>query len=191
MVKKLTREDAWALLTEYTETAALRRHALTVEAVMRHFARLAGEDEDIWGAAGLLHDLDWEKFPDKHCVKAAEIMRARGIDELYIRAMQSHAWGLCTDVRPESAMEKTLFTIDELTGLIYALCLMRPSRSVLNLEVKSVKKKFKDKSFAAGVNCDLIRQGCEMLGMTLDDIIRETIAGMREAAPAIGLQGTL
>lgn len=167
------------------------RHALTVEAVMRHFARLAGEDEDIWGAAGLLHDLDWEKFPDKHCVKAAEIMRARGIDELYIRAMQSHAWGLCTDVRPESAMEKTLFTIDELTGLIYALCLMRPSRSVLDLEVKSVKKKFKDKSFAAGVNRDLIRQGCEMLGMTLDDVIRETIAGMREAAPAIGLQGTL
>lgn len=159
MVKKLTREDAWALLTEYTETAALRRHALTVEAVMRHFARLAGEDEDIWGAAGLLHDLDWEKFPDKHCVKAAEIMRARGIDEL--------------------------------TGLIYALCLMRPSRSVLDLEVKSVKKKFKDKSFAAGVNRDLIRQGCEMLGMTLDDVIRETIAGMREAAPAIGLQGTL
>lgn len=95
MVKKLAREEAWALLTEYTETAALRRHALTVEAVMRHFARLAGEDEDIWGAAGLLHDLDWEKFPDKHCVKAAEIMRARGIDELYIRAMQSHAWGLC------------------------------------------------------------------------------------------------
>lgn len=159
MVKKLTREDAWALLTEYTETAALRRHALTVEAVMRHFARLAGEDEDIWGAAGLLHDLDWEKFPDKHCVKAAEIMRARGIDEL--------------------------------TGFIYALCLMRPSRSVLDLEVKSVKKKFKDKSFAAGVNRDLIRQGCEMIGMTLDDVIRETIAGMREAAPAIGLQGTL
>lgn len=167
------------------------RRALTMEAVMRHFARLAEEDEDIWGAAGLLHDLDWEKFPDKHCVKAAEIMRARGIDELYIRAMQSHAWGLCTDVRPESAMEKTLFTIDELTGLIYALCLMRPSRSVLDLEVKSVKKKFKDKSFAAGVNRDLIRQGCEMLGMTLDDVIRETIAGMREAAPAIGLQGTL
>lgn len=174
MVKKLTREDAWALLTEYTETAALRRHALTVEAVMRHFARLAGEDEDIWGAAGLLHDLDWEKFPGEHCAKAAEIMRARGIDELYIRAM-----------------EKTLFTIDELTGLIYALCLMRPSRSVLDLEVKSVKKKFKDKSFAAGVNRDLIRQGCEMLGMTLDDVIRETIAGMREAAPAIGLQRTL
>lgn len=159
MVKKLAREEAWALLTEYTETAALRRHALTVEAVMRHFARLAGEDEDIWGAAGLLHDLDWGKFPDKHCAKAAEIMRARGIDEL--------------------------------TGLIYALCLMRPSRSVLDLEVKSVKKKFKDKSFAAGVNRDLIRQGCEMLGMTLDDVIRETIAGMREAAPAIGLQGTL
>ncbi len=191
MVQKITRDEAWKLLTEYTETASLRCHALTVEAVMRHFARLRGEDEDVWGAAGLLHDLDWEKFPKEHCRKAAEIMKSRGIDEVYIRAMQAHAYGLCTDVKPESAMEKTLFTVDELTGLIHALCLMRPSRSVLDLEVKSVKKKFKDKSFAAGVNRALIRQGCEMLGLPLDDVIRETIEGMKEAADAIGLRGNL
>lgn len=191
MFQKLSRGDAWKLLTEYTDTASLRCHALTVEAVMRHFARIRGEDEEVWGAAGLLHDLDWEKFPQEHCRKAAEIMRSRGIDEVYIRAMQAHAYGLCTDVKPESAMEKTLFTIDELTGLIHALCLMRPSRSVLDLEVKSVKKKFKDKSFAAGVNRTLIKEGCDMLGMPLDDVIRETIEGMKEAADAIGLRGRL
>lgn len=191
MFQKLSRGDAWKLLTEYTDTASLRCHALTVEAVMRHFARIRGEDEDIWGAAGLLHDLDWEKFPKEHCWKAAEIMRSRGIDEVYIRAMQAHAYGLCTDVKPESAMEKTLFTIDELTGLIHALCLMRPSKSVLDLEVKSVKKKFKDKSFAAGVNRTLIKEGSDMLGMPLDDVIRETIEGMKEAADAIGLRGRL
>lgn len=191
MFQKLSRGDAWKLLTEYTDTASLRCHALTVEAVMRHFARIRGEDEEVWGAAGLLHDLDWEKFPKEHCRKAAEIMRSRGIDEVYIRAMQAHAYGLCTDVKPESAMEKTLFTVDELTGLIHALCLMRPSKSVLDLEVKSVKKKFKDKSFAAGVNRTLIKEGCDMLGMPLDDVIRETIEGMKEAADAIGLQGRL
>lgn len=191
MFQKLSRGDAWKLLTEYTDTASLRCHALTVEAVMRHFARIRGEDEEVWGAAGLLHDLDWEKFPKEHCRKAAEIMRSRGIDEVYIRAMQAHAYGLCTDMKPESAMEKTLFTIDELTGLIHALCLMRPSKSVLDLEVKSVKKKFKDKSFAAGVNRTLIKEGCDMLGMPLDDVIRETIEGMKEAADAIGLRGRL
>lgn len=191
MFQKLSRGDAWKLLTEYTDTASLRCHALTVEAVMRHFARIRGEDEEVWGAAGLLHDLDWEKFPKEHCRKAAEIMRSRGIDEVYIRAMQAHAYGLCTDVKPESAMEKTLFTVDELTGLIHALCLMRPSKSVLDLEVKSVKKKFKDKSFAAGVNRTLIKEGCDMLGMPLDDVIRETIEGMKEAADAIGLRGRL
>lgn len=191
MFQKLSRGDAWKLLTEYTDTASLRCHALTVEAVMRHFARICGEDEEVWGAAGLLHDLDWEKFPKEHCRKAAEIMRSRGIDEVYIRAMQAHAYGLCTDVKPESAMEKTLFTIDELTGLIHALCLMRPSKSVLDLEVKSVKKKFKDKSFAAGVNRTLIKEGSDMLGMPLDDVIRETIEGMKEAADAIGLRGRL
>lgn len=191
MEKKLSREEAWELLTEYTKTPALRKHALAVEAAMRHFARLYGEDEEIWGAAGLLHDLDYEKFPEEHCHKAEEIMREHGLDETYIRAMNCHAYGICTDVEPESNMEKALFTVDELTGLINALCLMRPSKSVLDLEVKSVKKKFKDKSFAAGVNRDTVRRGCEMLGMELDTVIQETIEGMKEKAQEIGLKGNL
>lgn len=191
MEQTLKREEAWELLTEYTKTPALRKHALAVEAVMRHFARLRGEEEEIWGIAGLLHDLDYEKFPTEHCKKAEEIMKEHGIDDIYIRAMNCHAYGICTDVKPESQMEKVLFTIDELTGLINALCLMRPSRSVLDLEVKSVKKKFKDKSFASGVNRDVVRSGCEMLGMELDEVIQETIAGMKEKAQEIGLKGTL
>lgn len=191
MEQTLKREEAWELLTEYTKTPALRKHALAVEAVMRHFARLRGEEEEMWGIAGLLHDLDYEKFPTEHCKKAEEIMKEHGIDDIYIRAMNCHAYGICTDVKPESQMEKVLFTIDELTGLINALCLMRPSRSVLDLEVKSVKKKFKDKSFASGVNRDVVRSGCEMLGMELDEVIRETIAGMKENAQEIGLKGTL
>lgn len=191
MEQTLKREEAWELLTEYTKTPALRKHALAVEAVMRHFARLRGEEEEMWGIAGLLHDLDYEKFPTEHCKKAEEIMKEHGIGDIYIRAMNCHAYGICTDVKPESQMEKVLFTIDELTGLINALCLMRPSKSVLDLEVKSVKKKFKDKSFASGVNRDVVRSGCEMLGMELDEVIRETIAGMKENAQEIGLKGTL
>ena len=191
MEQKLTRDEAWELLTAYTKTPALRRHALAVEAVMRHFAALAGEDAEVWGAAGLLHDLDYEQFPQQHCQKVEEILRARGVDEVYIRAVNSHGYGICTDVAPESRMERTLYTVDELTGLISALCLMRPSRSVLDLEVKSVKKKFKDRTFAAGVNRDTIRSGCALLGMELDDVIRETIAGMRERAQDLGLKGAL
>lgn len=191
MEKKLSREDAWKLLTDYTKTPALQTHALAVEAVMRHFARLNGEDEEVWGAAGLLHDLDYEQFPEEHCKKAVEIMREHDIDEFYIRAMSCHGYGICTDTKPESQLEKVLYTIDELTGLINAACLMRPSKSVLDLEVKSVKKKFKDKRFAAGVDRDVIRKGCEMLGMELDDVIRETIEGMKEKAEEIGLKGNL
>lgn len=191
MEKKLLREEAWELLTEYTKTPALQKHALSVEAAMIYFARLDGEDEEVWGVAGLLHDLDYEKFPEEHCHKAEEIMRERGIDEFYIRAMNCHGYGICTEIKPESKMEKVLYTIDELTGLINALCLMRPSKSVLDLEVKSVKKKFKDRSFAAGVNRDTIRSGCEMLGMELDEVIRETIEGMKEKALEIGLKGSL
>lgn len=191
MNKKLSREEAWELLKEYTKTPALRVHALAVEAVMRHFAKLNGEDEEVWGVAGLLHDLDYEKFPEEHCQKSEEIMREHGIDDFYIHAVNSHAYGICTDVKPESGLEKVLYTIDELTGLIYAACLMRPSKSVLDLEVKSIKKKFKDKSFAAGVNRDTIRNGCDMLGMELTDVIQETIEGMKEVASEIGLKGNL
>lgn len=191
MERKMSREEAWELLTEYTKIPALRKHALAVEAVMCHFARLNGEDEEVWGVAGLLHDLDYEKFPEEHCKKAEEIMREHGIDNVYIRAMNCHAYGICTNTKPESKMEQVLFTIDELTGLINALCLMRPSKSVLDLEMKSVKKKFKDRSFAAGVNRDVVKNGCEMLGVELDYIIRETIEGMKEKAAEIGLKGNL
>lgn len=190
-MEKLSRDDAWKLLTEYTRTPALQTHALAVEAVMRRFARQNGEDEEVWGVSGLLHDLDYEQFPDEHCKKAEEIMRERGIDETYIRAMSCHGYGICTDTKPESQMEKVLFTIDELTGLIHATCLMRPSKSVLDLEVKSVKKKFKDKRFAAGVDRDIIRKGCEMLGLELDEVILQTIEGMKENAEEIGLKGNL
>ena len=191
MNKKLSREEAWELLTEYTQSPSLRKHALAVEATMRYFAKMDGEDEEVWGCVGLIHDLDYEKFPDEHCKKSEEIMRERGIDEFYIRAVSSHGYGICTDVKPESKMEKILFTTDELTGLINALCLMRPSKSILDLEVKSVTKKFKDKSFAAGVNREIIKSGCEMLGMKLEDIIRSTIEGMKEKAFEIGLKGSL
>lgn len=191
MDKKLSRGEAWELLCEYTKTPALRKHALAVESVMAHFAGLDGEDEEVWGVTGLLHDLDYEKFPEEHCKKAEKIMREQNIDEVYIRAMNCHGYGICTDVKPESKMEMVLYTVDELTGLINALCLMRPSKSVLDLEVKSVKKKFKDKSFASGVNRDVIRSGCEMLGMELDQVIRETIEGMKEKATEIGLKGNL
>ncbi|RBP61059.1 putative nucleotidyltransferase with HDIG domain [Alkalibaculum bacchi] len=191
MKKKMSRDEAWKLLTDYNKTLALRNHAMAVEAVMVHFARLSGEDEEVWGVTGLLHDLDYEQYPEEHCHKSEEIMREHGIDEEYIRAMNCHGYGICTDVKPESMMGKTLFTIDELTGLINALCLMRPSKSVLDLEVKSVKKKFKDKSFASGVNREVIRNGCEMLGMELDEVIRETIEGMKEKAQDIGLKGNL
>lgn len=191
MEKKLERKAAWELLTEYTKTPALLSHAQAVEAIMRHFARLNGEDEEVWGVAGLLHDLDYEKYPQEHCKKAEEIMRERGIDEVYIRAMSCHGYGLCTDVKPESPMEKTLYTVDELAGLINAACLVRPSRSVLDLEVKSLKKKFKDKAFAAGVNREVIKKGCEMLSMDMDDVMREAIEGMKERADEIGLRGTL
>lgn len=190
-MNKLSKEDAWNLLTAYTETPALQKHALSVVAAMEHFAGLAGEDPEVWWVAGLLHDLDYEKFPEEHCRKARQIMEDKGIDPLYIRAMLCHGYGICTDTKPESPMEKTLYTIDELTGLIHAACLVRPSKSILDLEVKSVKKKFKDKAFAAGVNRDVIRSGCEMLGQPLDDVIRETIAGMKAHAEEIGLKGNL
>ena len=191
MEKDLSREEAWELLSEYTKTPALRRHALAVEAVMRHFAKLEGQEEELWGIAGLLHDLDYEKFPEEHCRKAAEIMKERGIGDLYIRAVCSHGYGICSDVKPESRMEKVLYTVDELTGLINALCLMRPSKSVLDLEVKSLKKKFKDKSFAAGVDRGTILKGCEMLDVPLEEVMKETIEGMKTRAKEIGLQGNL
>lgn len=191
MGKMLTRQEAWDLLTKYTKTPSLQKHALAVEAVMKYFAKLNNEDVEKWGVVGLLHDLDYEQFPEEHCHKVVEIMQEEEIDDFYIHAVCSHGYGICSDVKPEHIMEKVLFTIDELTGLINALCLMRPSKSVLDLEVKSVKKKFKDKSFASGVNRQIVKDGCEMLGMSLDEVIKETIEGMKTEAEAIGLKGNL
>ena len=191
MGKKLTREEAWKLLTKYTKSPALLTHAQTVESVMRHFAVLYGEDADKWGIVGLLHDLDYEKYPEEHCKKAAEIMKAENIDDEYIHAVCSHGYGICSDIEPANKMEKVLYTVDELSGLITAACLVRPSKSVLDINVKSVKKKFKQPSFAAGVNRDVIKKGCELLESDLDTVIKETILGMRENAEKIGLKGNL
>ncbi len=189
MEKLPTREEAWALLTQYIQGETLRRHVLTVEGVMRHFARKFNENEDEWGIIGLLHDLDFELYPDQHCVKVREILESHGFHEDFIHAVVSHGYGICVDVAPETNAEKVLYTIDELTGLVYAAAIMRPSKSVLDLEVKSVKKKFKTPAFAANVNRAVISAGAERLGLPLDEIIEETILGMREIADQIGLAG--
>lgn len=186
-----TRTDAYELLKQYNDSDSLIKHGLTVEAVMRHFAELFNEDIEKWGIIGLTHDIDYEKYPDEHCIKAKEILEKNNWPEAYIHAIQSHGWGLCCDIEPIEKMEKVLYTIDELTGLIAATCFLRPSKSVLDLEVKSVKKKWKQKGFAAGVNRDVIETGAEKLGMPLDTIIEETIKGMQKAAEIIGLKGEL
>lgn len=186
-----TREQAWELLCEYNSSESLRRHARMVEAVMRYFAREMGEDADKWGVIGLLHDLDYEKYPDQHCAKSAEILRGRDIDPDYIHAVVSHGWGLCSDVEPTCPMEKVLYATDELTGLIHAAAIMRPSKSVLDLEPKSVKKKFKDKKFAAGVNRSVIEKGAEMLGTSVDELISNCILALREHADEVDLRGNL
>ena len=188
---KPTRDEAYQLLCKYNDSPALITHGLTVEGVMRHFAHLLGEDEEKWGTIGLMHDIDYQMFPDQHCIKAKEILTKYGVDDEYIHAIMSHGYGMCCDVKPEHVMEKVLYTIDELTGLITACAIMRPSRSVLDLELKSVKKKYKDRRFAAGVNREVIEQGAAMLNMDLDYVITETISGMREVAEVIGLKGEL
>ena len=184
-----TREDAWRLLTEYNKSESLIKHALAVEGVMRYMARKRGEDEDKWGIIGLIHDLDYEQFPDQHCRKTEEILRENNWPEDYVHAVISHGWGICADVKPESEMEKVLYTIDELTGLVVTTALVRPSKSVLDVKAKSVKKKWKDKRFAAGVDRSIIEKGAEMLGVEVSDLITDTIAGMQEVAEEIGLKG--
>lgn len=184
-----TRENALALFKEYNQSESLLKHALAVEGVMRHFARKRGQDEEQWGIIGLIHDLDYEQFPDQHCVKTADILRDHDWPESYIRAVVSHGWGICTDVRPESELEKVLYAVDELTGLVTTTALVRPSKSVMDLTAKSVKKKWKDKRFAAGVDRSIIDRGAEMLGLDRTELITETIMGMREVAEEIGLKG--
>jgi len=184
-----TREEAYQLLTEYNKSDSLIKHALAVEGVMRYFARKRGEDEEKWGIIGLVHDLDYEQFPEEHCHKSEEILKEKDWPEEYIRAVVSHGWGLCTEVEPQTELEKVLYTIDELTGLVVTTALVRPSKSVMDVKVKSVKKKWKDKRFAAGVDRSIILKGAEMLGMDISDVIADTLAGMQEVAEAIGLKG--
>lgn len=185
------REMALELFKEYNKNESLLKHALAVEAVMRHFADTYGEDKDKWGIIGLIHDIDYEMYPEEHCIKAREILKERNWPEEYIHAVQSHGYGLCCDVEPVERMEKVLYTIDELTGLIAATALMRPSRSILDTETKSVKKKWKQKGFAAGVNREVIEGGANSLGLDIDGVIEETIKGMQSAAEEIGLKGEL
>ncbi len=182
-----TREEAWALLLEYNQSQSLINHALSVESVMRHFARLNGEDEEKWGIIGLVHDLDYEKYPDQHCAMTKKILEEHNWNSEWIRAILSHAYGFTTDVEPQSLLEKTLYAIDELTGLITAVTLVRPSKKLAEVEVKSVKKKWKEKQFASGVNREVIQIGSEKLGMPLDELIAESIKGMQEVADKIGL----
>lgn len=185
----MTRQEAFALLEKYNRNPNLIKHALAVEAVMRYFARQKGEDEEYWGNVGLLHDLDYDLYPDQHCVKTKELMESEGVADDIIHAAVSHGWNICIDVEPVLPMEKVLYTVDELTGLITAVVYMRPDKSIETLEVKSVKKKFKTPSFAAGVNRELILSGCEMISMELDTVIQWTIDGMKEAASDLGLKG--
>ncbi len=184
-----TRDDAFNLLRQYNRNDSLIKHALAVEGVMRYFARKRGENEEKWGVIGLIHDLDYEQFPDQHCRKTEEILREHNWPEEYIRAVISHGWGICTDVEPKTDMEKVLYAIDELTGLVVTSALVRPSKSVLDLKAKSVRKKWKEKRFAAGVDRSIIEKGAQMLGLELTELISDTIMGMREVAEEIGLKG--
>jgi putative nucleotidyltransferase with HDIG domain len=183
------RQEALSLLKKYNQSESLIKHAFSVEAVMRHFASLYGEDVEKWGIIGLVHDLDYEKYPEQHCTMTRKILEEEQWPEEYIRAVVSHGWGICSDTEPLHPMEKVLFTIDELTGLVTASVLIRPSRSILDLEVRSVRKKWNLKSFAAGANREVIEKGAMMMGSDLDYVIGETIAGMKAVAATIGLAG--
>lgn len=186
-----TREEALELFKKYNKTESLLKHAFSVEGVMRYMAGKAGEDKEKWGVIGLIHDLDYEQFPEQHCKMTEKILRENNWPEEYIRAVMSHGWGLVTDVKPETMLEKTIFAVDELTGLVATSALVRPSKSVLDMEAKSVKKKWNDKRFAAGVDRSVIEKGAEMLGISLDELITDCIVGMREVAEQIGLKGNV
>lgn len=189
MSTKPTREQALELFLRYNESESLYRHALSVEAVMRYMARKNGEDEEKWGVIGLIHDLDYEKYPEQHCTMTEKILHEEGWPEEYVRAVISHGYGICSDTEPQTLLEKTLFAIDELTGLVNTSALVRPSRSILDMEARSVRKKWTDRRFAAGVDRSVIEKGAAMLGVDLNDLITDTIMGMREAAEEIGLKG--
>lgn len=187
----MTRDQALELLKKYNQSESLLQHAYAVEGVMRYFARKAGEDEDYWGNVGLLHDLDYEKYPDQHCTMTEKILQEEGVDQDFINSVLSHGYGICTDVEPKHYMEKVLYATDELTGLIKATCLMRPSRSILDVKPRSITKKWKDKAFARGVDRETMQKGIDMLGMERAEVIQEVIYAMREVADEIGLRGNL
>ena len=176
----MTRDEAWETLKKYNKEEFHLRHSLTVEGVMKYFAKEYGENEDYWGTIGLLHDIDFEMWPDKHCKKAPELLKEAGADENMIYSICSHGYGICSDLEPKKQMEKILFATDELTGLIWAAAKMRPSNSTKDMELKSLKKKFKDKKFAAGCSRDVIERGAEMLGWSLDELLEKTIFAMRD-----------
>lgn len=181
-----TYDEALSLFREFNSSESLLKHAYSVEGVMRYAARNIGEDEDKWGIVGLVRDLDYKRFPEQHCQKVREILQEKGWPEEYIRAVVSHGWGVCNDIEPQTSMEKTLYRVDELTGLI-TVAIIGPSKSVTDLEAQSVMKEWKDKSFAAGVNRPVIEKGAPMLGVELRDLITDAIMGMREVADKIGL----
>lgn len=183
----ITRQQAWDLLTKYNEEPFHLRHAITVEHVMGWFAQELGygQEKEFWSLVGLLHDLDFERWPEEHCVKSQELMREAGVEEPIIHATASHGWGMRVEIKPEHEMEKVLYAADELTGLIGAAALMRPSRSVADMELKSLKKKFKDKKFAAGCSRDVIARGAELLGWDLDKLLDMTLRAMRQEEAAI------
>ena len=183
MQANITRDEAWALLNEYNKEEFHIEHSLIVEGTMKYFAKELGHDEEFWGLVGLLHDLDFEKYPDQHCIKTEEILREKNVSEKLIHAVVSHGYGITVDVKPEHEIEKVLFAVDELTGLIGAVAIMRPSKSVQDLELKSVKKKFKTPKFAAGCSREVIEQGAEMLGWSLDELIERTINALRTFRP--------
>ena len=175
----MNRKDGIELLKKYNKEEFHLRHAITVEQVMKNFAETYGEDTDFWGLVGLLHDIDFEKYPEEHCKKAPELLKEINADEQLIHAICSHGYGICSDVKPELKMEKILFAVDELTGIVWAAAKMRPSKSTKDMELSSLKKKFKDKKFAAGCSRDVIKQGAEQLGWELDDLLQQTLSAMQ------------
>ena len=188
MEAHISREAALELLKKYNQDPFHIQHAYTVEGVMRWYAEQMGEDVDFWGMVGLLHDIDFEQFPEEHCIKAPDLLRKGGVGEEMIHAICSHAYGMHVDVKPEHIMEKVLFATDELTGLIWAAALMRPSKSVQDMELKSLKKKYKSKGFAAGCSREVIEQGAEMLGWDLNDLLEKTMEAMRSCETSVSEQ---
>ncbi len=185
---KKTLEDARALLHKYIDSPQLRIHSYAVSVIMQYFAKKQGADETQWGIIGLLHDLDWEKYPDAHCYKTKEILESEGYADEIIRAIMSHGWGMVTDVKPESDLEKVLYTIDELSGFIIACALVRPSRALYDLKLSSMKKKWKTLSFAAGADRNVIQKGANLMGVELDEIMQETLDAMKPHEKLLGLQ---